>query len=92
MSTLSPLGPLCEERDRVLHQGIDFHITVAHCPLVREVKKGEKKFDIKKRGFPLPKHAEHLGRDRFGPEDLLKWQKEHPFAPSGKPPQVEKAN
>src|SRR5713101_1925990 len=32
MSTLSPLGPLGEERDRVLHQGIDFHITVVHCP------------------------------------------------------------
>ena len=31
MSTLSPLGPLGEERDRVLHQGIDFHITVVHC-------------------------------------------------------------
>src|SRR6266446_5960511 len=31
MSTLSPLGPLCEERDRLLHQGIDFHITVVHC-------------------------------------------------------------
>ena len=34
MSTLSPLGPLGEERDRVLHQGIDFHITVVHCPAV----------------------------------------------------------
>ena len=32
MSTLSPSGPLGEERDRVLHQGIDFHITVVHCP------------------------------------------------------------
>ena len=31
MSTLSPLGPLCEERDRLLHKGIDFHITVVHC-------------------------------------------------------------
>src|SRR6266446_9413565 len=31
MSTLSPSGPLGEERDRVLHQGIDFHITVVHC-------------------------------------------------------------
>jgi hypothetical protein len=55
MSTLSPLGPLCEERDRLLHKGIDFHITVVHCriftkafdaetcyvPQLRKVHQGE---------------------------------------------------
>src|SRR2546429_2524408 len=47
MRTLSPLGPVCEARDRLLHQGIDFHITVVHCQ--------------KKRREPYPK-ASNLRR------------------------------
>ncbi len=31
MRALSPLSPPCEERDRLPHQGIDFHSTVVHC-------------------------------------------------------------
>jgi RNA-directed DNA polymerase len=31
MRALSPLSPPCEERDRVLYQGIHFHSAVVHC-------------------------------------------------------------
>ncbi len=51
--------------------------------LFGEIKKGEKQF--KKRDLALPKHSKVLGQNRFGPDDLAKWQKAHPYAPSGKP-------
>jgi hypothetical protein len=39
--------------------------------------------------YPMPSksHLENqLGKSRFSPDDLAQWNRDHPYAPSGKPP------
>ena len=45
--------------------------------LYSETSKGAKRLGIKTTSFPLPKPGPNLGKNRFTPEQLTKWQKDH---------------
>jgi hypothetical protein len=40
--------------------------------------------------YPMPSKSHNLqnrlGKSRFSPDDLAQWRRDHPYAPSGKPP------
>jgi hypothetical protein len=49
--------------------------------LFSEARKGARKFGVGTTGFPLPTQTPILGRNRFTPEQLTKWQRENKIPP-----------
>jgi hypothetical protein len=52
--------------------------------LYAEIKKGNDKFRGRRLRAPLPRRSGALGRSRFSPEELSKWERDHGFSTSGR--------
>ena len=74
---------LCPGLESLVEQSLSHLATLYH---VLWSRTGSKPYPTPTEGRNPNNLRNELGRARFSAEDLARWEREHPYAPSGKPP------